>query len=135
MKEARGIEYQREVTVDSETYKVHLLPPSRAIGLSVRLMKIVGEPLAAMAGQSDNMETALPTAVRALTTRLDESEVLGLIQKLLETVTQGNKPVVFETHFQGRLGHMLKLVAKIVEVQFGDFFTGIGDLVKGRRTE
>jgi hypothetical protein len=82
--------------------------------------------MAAAGGEASKATEALPAAVRALCQNLNEKEVLDLIKELLTSATQKNNPVNFEEHFQGRLGHMIKVVAKVVEVQFADFFTELG---------
>lgn len=126
----QAIEYQKDVEVDSEIYRVHLLSPTKALQLSVKLTKLVGEPLANMAGASEgNMQQLLPLAVRALVARLDEGEVVALVRTMVDTCKHNNKPINFEADFQGRLGHLVKLVAKVMEVQFGDFFTGLAEML------
>lgn len=130
----RAIELQKELTIDGEDYKIHMLPPSRAFKLAVRLTKFIGEPVAAMAasaGDGEKVAAVLPAAIKSLMNNLDEDGTLSLIQQLLESVTQKNKQLNFEHHFAGRLGHMLKLTTKVVEVQFSDFFESIGDMVSG----
>jgi hypothetical protein len=129
----QAVEYQKTVTVDGEDYKVHLLPPSRAYKLATKLTKMIGEPLGTMAGSMGDeakSATALPMAIKALTTNLADDDSLVLIKALMETVTFENKPLNFESHFQGRLGLMLKLVAKVVEVQFADFMGAVVEMVK-----
>jgi hypothetical protein len=124
-----AIEYQKDVEVDGSTYCVHLLSPSKALKLSFKLTKLVGEPMAQMANASQGKDVAelLPIAVRALLSRLDENEVLGIIKEMVATCTLENKPINFEDSFQGRLGHLVKLVAKVMEVQFSDFFAGLAE--------
>ena len=130
----REVELQKEVLIDGQEYKIHMLPPSRAFKLAVRLTKFVGEPVAAMAanaGDGERVASVLPAAVKSLMANLDEEGTLELIKQLLDSVTQKNKQLNFEIHFAGKLGHMLKLTSKVVEVQFSDFFESIGEMVSG----
>ena len=125
-----AIEYQKEVEIDGETYKIHLLPPTRALQFSVKLTKLIGEPLANMAAAQDkDPAELLPLAVRALVSRLDEGEVVTLVKAMAETCTKNNQKINFEADFQGRLGHLVKLVGKVMEVQFGGFFSGLSEML------
>jgi hypothetical protein len=131
----RDIEYQKIVSIDGIEYKIHLLSPSRAIGLSVRLSKLIGEPLAAMAGAGEDPAKALPNAVRSLIMRMEEGEVVSLLQSLIATVTLQNKALSFDLHFHGRIGHLLKLAIKVVEVQLGDFTASLGEIMSEAMTK
>lgn len=124
------IQYQTIASVDNFNYKIVAFGPSQGFKLAARLMKFVGEPVAAMASAAGNEAKALeviPLAVKALCSNLDEDSVLSLIKELLTSVVYQNKQINFEEHFQGRLGHMMKVVGKVVEFQFKDFFTELGD--------
>ncbi len=60
-------------------------------------------------------------AVRALVERLDEDEVLQIIKNLVDTAECDGKKIIFETHFQGKIGHLFKVVYAVLEVQYSDF--------------
>ena len=132
--ETRGsIEYQKNVKVDGQTYKVVLLPPTRALKIAMKLTKLIGEPMAAMAGAGgDEISSAkaLPAAVKALMERIDEDSVLDLIKEMIGTCVKENKSLNFEDEFHGRLGHLIKLFAAVLEVQFKDFFTDLAGMLK-----
>jgi len=123
------IEYQKTVEVDGLDYKVHLLSPTRSIKWSVKLTKIIGEPVAGLASSGDGL-SGLQNAVKSLLSRCDEGEVLELMKAMVETCTHKNKKLNFEDDFHGRVGHLLKLTSKVMEVQFGDFFDGLATVVK-----
>jgi len=116
---------------------VHLLMPSKAFKMATILTKMIGEPLAAMAsaparkGKELDLTGSLPTAVKALTANLADEGTLQMVKDLVGTCTYNNAPINFESHFQGKLGHLFKLVAVVVEVQFKDFFEAIIGQVKG----
>jgi hypothetical protein len=134
MEDTRGSgELQKYVDVDGRTYKVHMLSPSKAFKISAKLFKLIGEPMAALAASSDKKNEekatqAIPMAVKALCHNLDEEAVLILIKELIATTSYDNKSINFEDHFQGKLGLLMKLLVKIIEVQFGDFIEGMGAL-------
>lgn len=142
MTEARGpVEYQKHRTIDGEEYKIHVMTPSTSIKLLTRIFKLLGEPFAEMAvgvkaakNEDEANEQAmklLPVAVRALVSRMDENEVMGVVQQLTSAVTVDNKQISFERHFQGRLGHLLKLLSACVEVQYGDFLGALAEMMSG----
>lgn len=125
-----GIEYQKLETVDGETYKFHVFAPSKAFKLGARLAKFLGEPAVAMAGvPGDNSGVLLRNAVNALVNNLNENEVWALIGELMLSVSYDGKPISVDVHFMGRLGHLLKVVTKVVEFQFKDFFESIGQAI------
>jgi Phage tail assembly chaperone protein, TAC len=64
----------------------------------------------------------LGKAARALIERMDEDEVVGLIKKLTsEGVLCDHQPIVFDTHYEGNLGHLFKVLMAALEVQYGNF--------------
>lgn len=86
---------------------------------------------------SNNDEAAnavLSQAISALSARIDENEVETLIKDILDSVQvieaksgklRGVGAEYFDVHFQGRIGHMFKVVGKAVAFQYSDF---LGDL-------
>jgi hypothetical protein len=122
--------HTKSVTVDSETYEVTQFGASKGMKMLTRLTKILGEPMGMLFAE-DNAEVdkALPLALKALSDRLDEEMVLDTVKQLLTGIRNHDGEIQFETHFAGRLGHMFKLLSKVLEVQFGDFLGVLG--VKG----
>lgn len=137
--QARGIEYNKSFAIGGETYTITLFSPTRAVKLATKLSKLVLEPLSVMAGASGNKNNPdqnkvvelLPQAIRSLTQRLDEDEVLDLIRELMTSVSKNKKQIQFDLEFTGRLGDMVKLVYKIIEVQFEDFIIALGEMLQG----
>lgn len=133
-----GVQYHEVVTVDDETYKIHMLDPNKGVEMGMELMQIIGEPIAAMTAASDEKGAtqAAQAAVKALLQNLKPKEVSVLFQKLCSTV-EYNKAFLtggaYSVHFQAKLGHLTRVVSKVIEVQFSDFFGAIvgvvGDLI------
>lgn len=136
-----AIEYQKTVSVDGENYKFISLAPSKAFVMAMKLTKYIGEPIAAMAktadkkpgkkGAKEEMDVgdALQGAVKTLLENLDEIALLNMIKELMLATEHDGKQVQFESHFQARLGHMMKVFAAAVEYQFSDFFSAIGQSI------
>lgn len=70
-------------------------------------------------------------AVRALVERLDEDEVLKTIKDLVDTAECDGKKIIFETHFQGKIGHLFKVIFAVLEVQYSDFLGEALSMVEG----
>jgi hypothetical protein len=70
----------------------------------------------------------LPKAARIFCERLDEDQVLEMIDWLLAPVLvktpkdQGTRKLQFEIDMQGRIGHLMAVVIAALEVNYSDFF-------------
>lgn len=123
-----------EKYVDDESYQISQFATTESLKVLTRLSKILGPSFSvAMAGSkiSDpKAQTELfGKAVSELTSRLDEEEVIALIKKLIDCCLRGEgKKINFELDFQGRLGHLFKLLKAVLEVQYGNFFQELGSI-------
>jgi Phage tail assembly chaperone protein, TAC len=137
--------------IDNRTYEFFFLPPKDALRTLVRILKIVGEPIGAITdlfssfdGKSLDMKISeLPpgiinNAVTALVNRLDEDQVMQIIEDLMGSThvktenDRGTRPIQFAVDFCGRIGHLFKVVKASLEVNYADFFgdgTGLYDSV------
>lgn len=140
MEDTRGtVQYQQHKTIGEFDYVIHVMTPTISIKLLTKIMKLLGEPFAEMAGAARSAKgkdeakqkaaAMLPAAVKALCNRMDEDEVVALIKQLMKTAHINNQPVQFERHFQGRLGHLMKVIWIVLEVQYEDFLTALTDLM------
>lgn len=137
--------FEDQFEIDGETYKVKHFSATRGTKIFARLLKFAGEPLSKFlsAGKSlkenDDLQAdaVLGQAISALAYRIDETEIETLIKDILDSVqviekkdgklrAVGNE--YFDVHFQGRIGHMLKVVMKTVAFQYSDFLGGLADL-------
>jgi len=123
-------------TVDGETYQIEQFATTKALNVLSDLVKIVGEPLAlAVSGStlsSEEQSRILGMAVSAMAQRMDKNTVVALVKTLIESCLKGEGAKInFELEFQGKLGHLFKLVYAVLEVQYGSF---LGELL-GRAGE
>jgi len=123
-----------EKFVDDEKYQISQFGTTESLKVLTRLSKILG-PSFSVAIAGSKIEDAkaqteiLGKAVGELTSRLDEEEVINLIKKLVDCCLKGEgSKINFELDFQGRLGHLFKLVKAVLEVQYGNFFQEIGSI-------
>lgn len=134
--------FEEQFEIDGENYKVKHFSATRGTRIFARLVKFAGEPVAKFlsAGKSlkENDDTAanavLGQAISALSSRIDENEVEALIKDILDSVQvidaksgklRGVGAEYFDVHFQGRIGHLFKVLGKTVAFQYSDF---LGDL-------
>jgi hypothetical protein len=120
------MQYTKPVTIGDVTYKLQKYPPKKALKLLAQLTKLVGVPLAHFfVGMKDDAAKVLPIAVEALASRMDEDGVVDLVVQLVSCAIVDGVSVAetFDTHFQGRIGHLFKLVTEIVKFQYEDFLS------------
>lgn len=119
--------------IEGKSYKINTLPPSRAIKLLSKITKIVGGPMALMAGNGGDeskVEELIPQAMSVLVDKLDEDVVLGIVKEMVSCVFVDNKSINFETEFMGKLGVLFDLCREVLEVNYSDFLGKISGLMK-----
>ena len=136
------------IEVDGATYTVAALPPRRSLRLQNRLIRAIGPAIAQLIasvkpGPGGKMAlgeldlAAIASSVQGLMAQLTPDEQDAIMAELLApvTVVQDGRsaPVmaVFDTHFEGRLPAVYKLLWAALEANFGSFF---GPLVAAART-
>lgn len=128
----RELDLNPVIQIDGHTFNVSLLTPTRAWELGAKLINLVGEPIAALAGSEnpDKMKEALPLAVKALGKNLSNPEALSIVQALFRQVSQQGRMINFDTYFLGQMGLMFKVLVKLIEIQFSDYFQGVVESVQ-----
>lgn len=122
-------------TIDGHTYEFQTMGAKQSVKMLIRLSKILGEPISIAAsflagpGKLSEREIspdAIPSAVKALLARVDQDDALDIIETLTsKNVLCDHKPIVFDKHFEGRLGHLFQVLKAALEVQYGNFIEGI----------
>jgi hypothetical protein len=128
----QAVVHQKVVLIDGDEFKINIFAPSRSLKLLARITKLIGEPLMMMAGGKGDRSLAaelLPKAMRALTERMDEQQILNIIQELLASVTYQNKQITLDIDFHGRLGLLTKVLKEVVEAQYVDFFEAVAGMM------
>jgi hypothetical protein len=129
MARSRGLGdvYKRQVHYLATQY-----PARQALQLLIRLSKVVGKPLGILTAQTDDEQTKknlIGEAIDALTQKIEADETLNLVEQILKCVTifdgDTNRQIIFDIDFQGRLGHLFKLLKEVLSFQYADF---LGDL-------
>jgi hypothetical protein len=131
----------KTVLVDGIEYQVSPYLSSKGLKLLVELFNLIGEEAIQFAMKmgedkkagktSVGFEDELSKIIRNLTTKTNPDLVEALIKKiLLNTYAGTSRSVVedFDLRFQGKYGHLFKLVAKTLGAQYGDFLGALGGL-------
>ena len=140
-------------TINGHSYTVTPFPGRHAIRLEHRLKRSLLPGLAALMGAAKLKDkkaslldaeidgAACAKAVEQLCGDLgNPEEFLALVEELVSMTRRDGKELtgaVIDLEFQGNLAELYKVMAFVVEVNFGDFFGaagigGLGDLVKAK---
>lgn len=126
-------------TIDGRKYEISQFGASQSWRILVRLSKMIGEPVANLISDYDpkkkvldqDLGKVIPTAVAALVRNVEEEESLNTIKELVFCTLCNGAPINnanFDLHFRGGIGHMMKVVKAVLEVQYGDFLGAVVDL-------
>jgi len=75
---------------------------------------------------------AISQIINSLMSKLDEEEAVAIIEALCQNVYFEGKALkeIFDSHFQGEYLRLAKVVKTALEVQYGNFFGGIAEILK-----
>lgn len=132
------VEKDIETPNGTVTYQFEQFNTTLALKTLTRLTKIIGEPLAIALGGAEapapgagllnaNLSgDTLGAAMRALVDRLDEKEVIDLLRLLAaeKALCNGGK-IIFDDHYRGDFGLLLKVFRAALEVQYGNFTAAV----------
>jgi hypothetical protein len=125
--------------IGENTYTVTQFGATKSLKMLHRVGKFIADPLSKLAGEikpgagiaDQNITTeTLGKAVQAFFVSCNENEFESTVKELITSTTRNNKPINFEIDFSGQIGELLKVLAFVLEVNYKDFFSGIGGLQK-----
>lgn len=131
----KNIEGLYEVIVDGETYAFAKWKAGVASETLIELAALLGRPVAVAVGAmkgGDKLEAASPAVPLVFDELLSKlgthkATVMALLRRLTSADVQCNgRTVRFDEHYQDRLGHMMRVAAAALEVQYGAFFAELG---------
>lgn len=124
---------QETLEINGDTYLVFQLPPSEALPLKFKLAKILGPSLAELLEgidiAGDNQKASGKAVIEAISkifSELDPEEITKLIQKVVSRVRKNGKHVIFDEDFQDDFNTLYKIFFWVLQVNFGNFFEGLG---------
>ena len=127
----------QERVIDNVTYVCSQFPATKGLKMLHRVGRFIAGPLSALAGDmkpgqkvttADMSVDTIGKAVQAFFETCDEATFETTVKDLITSTTRDGKPINFDIDFAGQLGHLLKVLAFFLEVNFKDFFSGIGGL-------
>lgn len=129
----------KKITIGEENYEFGHWTPDFALSMLTRLIKMVGEPVARMivgagevAKEKGSMDAEMnegDTAkivgemIGSLGMRLTEDEVRKFFRDAQEQMLVKGQPTkpIYDAHYAGRIGHLMKVTKAQLEHQFSDF--------------
>ena len=120
-----------EIDLAGHNFVITHWGPMKAMKNMPKIGKIVAVPLGAIGGSiisgGQNMAEVLPTALAYLFQELDDNSIEELFKILFEDITvDGVDKLNPDVVFAGHLLEMIKLAGKVLEVNYGCFFTKDG---------
>lgn len=122
--------------INGRQYYVVQMAPTKAIVLQLRLTKILGGAIGALAPalsaksglDGTGRSAAMAGAIGALFANATEEEVFSLIREVVSTAKVDGQRIEMDKHFQGEfLGDVYKVFFWVLGVNFASFF-GAGGL-------
>ncbi len=133
----------RQKRIDDIEYEYNQYNARKSMKVMVRLTKMFVEPGAHFMGilgkgnsllETDVDTDALAKAAKTLMERMDEDRVIDMIQDLVKQMRyDSGKPIVFDSHFRGKLDHLFRVVYFALESEYGYFFgeSGLAGWLQG----
>jgi len=120
-----------EIDLAGHNFEITHWSPTKVMKNLPKIGRYVAVPMAtiggSMASGGQNLSEALPTAILYLFEQMEEDDLNKLFELILEDVAvDGGGQVNMDEVFQDKVFDLLKLVAKVLEVNYGCFFTKDG---------
>jgi len=124
-----------EIDLAGHNFTITHWSPTKVMKNLPKIGRYVAVPMATVAGSmmsgGGNFSEALPTAILYLFEQMEEDDIVELFNLILDDVIVDSVGKVdIDLVFQGETLALVKLVAKVLEVNYGCFFTkeGFADL-------
>lgn len=132
-------------TIDGDEYSFEKFGAKKSLKILVRLSKMIGKPISLLVGSiksekgtkvldSEIKTDVLALAIEAMADNLDSDEVISLMEELAaNSILCNDKIVKFDSHYEGKLPHLFKVLAAALEVQYGNFFDAFKGFQESRK--
>lgn len=132
------IPLQTEFTIDNRNFFTNHWSPTQVYKNLPRIGKYFAVPISMVvsSGDVDKLSDTIPTAVLYLFQEMEENDIMELFSLILKDtfLKTGAQPVAdnLDEIFQANPEQILELVAKVLEVNYGNFFKkgGLNGLLK-----
>lgn len=131
-----------EVKVDEHVYEFEKWGADESLDVLLDIIPLISKPLgtgiAAVLGADGDgglldkkFDPQMVNLVfESLTTNFKKEVVKELLVKLCsKTVLCDGKKIIFRTHYQDKLGHLFKVAKAALEVQYGNFFDALLEIM------
>ena len=128
-----------EFKVGDRSFSVTHFSSTKSLDVLFELAKIVGEPLANLASDGDNVMDmdvgkVLPNVVSSLFKNMKTKETVQLIKSILESVTENGQLVMvdFDVRFAGQIDVIFTVLVESLKHQYGSLKNVVGVISKLR---
>lgn len=120
-----------EIDLAGHNFEITHWSPTKVMKNLPKIGRYVAVPMATIGGSmatgGQNLSEALPTAILYLFEQMEEDDLNKLFELILEDViVDAGGKVDIDDVFQDKVFDLIKLVAKVLEVNYGCFFTKDG---------
>lgn len=132
-----GIKFRPTTEIDlaGHNFVITHWSPTKVMKNLPKIGRYIAVPMATIGGAfmngGENLSEALPTAILYLFEQMEQDDLENLFNLILEDVVVDSVGAVdIDETFQDNILDLLKLVAKVLEINYGCFFTkgGFADL-------
>lgn len=115
----------KQVTLSNGVeYQIVALGAIEGFIIGQKITTVVAEPIAKfLESRGTEVRITLADCTRALVENLDKADSLGIIQKLIKTVSVGSNSLDFDSYFSANYGVLIDLLIEICNFNFESAFT------------
>jgi len=127
-----------DIELDGVQYSCGQYSTSKAVKILAKLSKLIGKPIGILSAMNEEAQVTpelLGSAIEAFLAQVEPDDFVLMVKEILEGVHVNdgaqNRQVIFDVDFQGKVGHLLRLVRKVLEFQYADFFGDLATITGG----
>lgn len=125
-----------EIDLAGKNFVITHWSPSKVMKNLPKIGRYIAVPMATISGAlftgGSNLSEALPTAILYLFDQMEQDDIEKLFELILEDVSVNGMAgkIDIDTVFQDKMLDLIKLVAEVLKINYGCFFTkdGFADL-------
>lgn len=119
---------QHTVNVNDVDYIISPFKGKQGLKIQAKLVKLIGPALGALSGLEDNTEqmAVFGAIIQEVLGRVDEDDVINLIEELLSLVYKGSMKINFDNEFALNYASLFLLVKEVIMYNYQDVFSKLG---------
>jgi len=126
-----------EKEIDGVRYETSIFTGSRALKILVRVFRIIGKPIGAALEGNDggklslsNLNIDIGLAIKAIADNADSEVFEPLIKDIIASTLRNGVKINFDLDFSGKMGHLFRVIAFVLQSNYSDFFDGISSVTE-----